>query len=109
MQIPAWAIKKVQSKVLNSHWEDPSNNNLQPTGNNTNNSMEQQTQTGTTTTTKYKQTGNPGANTGPTSTSRPNSTVGHVVIPYTQGLVESFKNICGKYGIQTYFKGNTTI
>ena len=33
----------------------------------------------------------------------------HVVIPYTHGLVESFKNTCGEYGIQTYFKGNTTI
>ena len=32
-----------------------------------------------------------------------------MVIPYTQGIAESFKNICGKYGIQTYFKGNTTI
>ena len=35
--------------------------------------------------------------------------MGYVVIPYTQGLVENFKNTCGKYGIQTYFKGNTTI
>ena len=33
----------------------------------------------------------------------------HIVIPYTEGLAESLKNICGKYGIQTYFKGNTTI
>ena len=32
-----------------------------------------------------------------------------MVIPYTQWLVKSFKNTCGKYGIQTYFKGNTTI
>ena len=32
-----------------------------------------------------------------------------MVIPYTQGLAGSFKNICGRYGIQTYFKGNTTI
>ena len=39
----------------------------------------------------------------------PKSTMGYEVIPYTQGLVESFKNICGKYGIQTYFKGNTKI
>ena len=34
---------------------------------------------------------------------------GIVVIPYIQGIAESFKKICGKYGIQTYFKGNTTI
>ena len=38
---------------------------------------------------------------------KPNA--GLVVIPYTQGITESFKKICGKYGIQTYFKGNTTI
>ena len=34
--------------------------------------------------------------------------MGYVVIPYTQVIAESFKNICGKYGIQTYFKGITT-
>ena len=32
-----------------------------------------------------------------------------MVIPYTKGIAESFKKICGKYGIQTYFKGKTTI
>ena len=35
--------------------------------------------------------------------------MGYVVIPYTQGIAESLKNICGKYGIQIYFKGNITI
>ena len=34
---------------------------------------------------------------------------GHVAIPYTQGLGESIKKICSKYGIQTHFKGNMTI
>ena len=34
---------------------------------------------------------------------------GHIVIPYTQGLCESIKKICGRYGIQTHFKGSTTI
>ena len=34
---------------------------------------------------------------------------GHIVIPYTQGLCESIKRICGRYGIQTHFKGGTTI
>ena len=29
--------------------------------------------------------------------------------PLYKGIVESFKNICGKYSIQAYFKGNTTI
>ena len=34
---------------------------------------------------------------------------GHIVILYTQGLYESIKNICGRYGIQTHFKGGRTI
>ena len=34
--------------------------------------------------------------------------VGHIVIPYTQGLGESIK-ICGKYGKQVHFKGNRTL
>ena len=33
----------------------------------------------------------------------------HIVIPYTQGLCESIKKICGRYGIQTHFKGSSTI
>ena len=33
---------------------------------------------------------------------------GHIVIPYTQGLCESIKTICGRYGIQTHFKGGRT-
>ena len=33
----------------------------------------------------------------------------HIVIPYTQGLCESIKKICGRYGIQIYFKGSNTI
>ena len=36
-------------------------------------------------------------------------TKGHIVIPYTQGLCESIKKICGRYGIQTLFKGSNTI
>ena len=31
------------------------------------------------------------------------------MVPYTKGLSESLKYICGKYGIQVYFKGNITI
>ena len=49
------------------------------------------------------------ANTEETTTTLPKPKVGYVVVPYNKGLSESFKNICGKYGIQTYFKGNTTI
>ena len=36
-------------------------------------------------------------------------TKGHIVIPYTQGLCEIIKKICGRYGIQTHFKGSNTI
>ena len=34
---------------------------------------------------------------------------GHIVISYTQGLCESIKKICGRYGIRTHFKGGRTI
>ena len=34
---------------------------------------------------------------------------GHIVIPYTQGLCESIKKMCGRYGIQTHFEGGRTI
>ena len=33
----------------------------------------------------------------------------HIVIPYTQSLCESIRKICGRYGIQTHFKGGKTI
>ena len=33
----------------------------------------------------------------------------HIVIPYTRGLCESIKKICGRCGIQTHFKGGRTI
>ena len=36
-------------------------------------------------------------------------TKGHIVIPYTQGLCESIKKICGRYDIQTHFKGGSII
>ena len=35
--------------------------------------------------------------------------VGHIVIPCTQGLGESIKKIRSKYGIKTHFKGNRTL
>ena len=34
---------------------------------------------------------------------------GPIVIPCTQGLCESIKKICGRYDIQTHFKGSNTI
>ena len=87
---PSWAINKVQNKVLNNNWGEHDNNqhstdNNQPQSDN-----------------------NQGASTINT-TPRPTNTIGQVVIPYTQGKAKGFKNICGKYGIQIHFKGNTTI
>ena len=38
-----------------------------------------------------------------------NKCIGHIVIPYMQGIGGSFKNICGKYWIQIYFMDNSTI
>ena len=43
---------------------------------------------------------------GPTTETK---TIGHIVLPYTQGLCKTIKKICGKYGIHTHFKGNKTI
>ena len=34
---------------------------------------------------------------------------GHLVTPYTQGLCESIKEICGRYGIQSHFKCSSAI
>ena len=97
---PLGAINKLQSKVL-----DDSNNNPLNRSNNSTISMEQQTQSGDNN--QVQANNNPGASTVPSTSSRPNSAVGYVVIPYTKWLPESFKHTCGKYGIQTYFKGNT--
>ena len=47
--------------------------------------------------------------TGAQPTTNEVKTKGHIVIPYTQGLCESIKKICGRYGIQTHFKGGNTI
>ena len=47
--------------------------------------------------------------TGTKSTSTEAKTKGHIVIPYTQGLCKGIKKIYSKYGIQTHFKGNSTI
>ena len=56
---------------------------------------------------------NDGANSQGTAGTEPTTnevkTKGHIVIPYTQGLCESIKKICGRYGIQTHFKGTSTI
>ena len=104
---PPWPINKVQNKVMNSNWEDP-RNNLQNNGNISNNNLRHLTHTRDNNSNQTPTNNNQSASTTPTTT-RPNSTVGQVVIPYTKGLAESFKHICGKYVIQVHFKGNTTI
>ena len=83
---PNMAINKVQSKVLNNNWgENDSNNN------------------------QAQQTNGQGENSTNTTTTSKQNYIGQVVIPYTQGTAKGFKNICGKYGIQVHFKGNTTL
>ena len=47
--------------------------------------------------------------TGTPAASKEVKSKGHIVIPYTQGLCGSVKKICGRYGIQTHFKGGRTI
>ena len=43
-------------------------------------------------------------------TTKDRYTKGHsIAIPYTQGLGESIKNVCKRYGIWTHFKSNSTI
>ena len=32
-----------------------------------------------------------------------------MVVPYSQGLCESYKTICNKYGIQVHFKGGPSL
>ena len=49
------------------------------------------------------------ATTGTLPTTNEVKTKGHIVIPYTQGLCENIKKMCIRYGIQTYFKGNSAI
>ena len=52
---------------------------------------------------------NDGGNNNAQSANQGVQSKGHIVIPYTQGLCESIKKICGRYGIQTHFKGGRTI
>ena len=90
MQIPTWAINKVQNKVLNNSQGE--NDNNQPSTNNN----------------QAQPSNSQGASSTHTTTGNKNF-IGQVVIPYTQGTAKGFKNICGKCGIQVHFKGNTTI
>ena len=33
----------------------------------------------------------------------------HIVVPYLQGICESYKSICGKYAVTIHFKGGQTL
>ena len=104
---PTWAINRVQNKVLNNIQEDLNSNNS-TNQNNLDNNHSPSTHTGDNNNSQTNNNSNQGNNQ-PTTTLGNKSTVGQVVIPYTKGVVESIKHICGKYGIQFHFKGNTTI
>ena len=47
--------------------------------------------------------------TGTQPTTNKVKTKGHIVMPHIQGVCKSIKKICSRYGIQTHFKGNSTI
>ena len=33
----------------------------------------------------------------------------HIIVRYSQGICDSFKTICQKYGVQVHFKGETAL
>ena len=106
---PHWAINRKQRKYINGKQEDNINiNNLQDNNSNSTVSMDQANsiRDSKNNTTRHPQSKCKLRRCPPT---RQKSIIGFVVIPYTHGIADSFKKICGKYGIQTYFKGNTTI
>ena len=84
---PGWAINKVQNKVINGNQEESGNTHVGNTSQDTSSSS---------------------SNSQTSTTSRERPSMGHIVIPYVQGLEESIKHTCTKYGIQTYFIGNST-
>ena len=108
--------------MINNNWgENNDNNNIQAGNNNTSTATTQNTIGNhtpqdqsmdpevTITNRATEDHNNNTANTGNTSHTVCKPKVEYVVVPYTKGSSESFKMICGKYGIQTYFRGNTTI
>ena len=101
---PNWAISKVQNKVLNNNQED----NSPPTNPSNNNNSQDTTTQSMDNNSNTTQNNRPGANQHGNARATKN-TVGQVVIPYTKAIGKSIKQICGKYGIQVHFRGNTTI
>ena len=84
---PKWALDKMERKILKNSWED-SNTQGEPSEEDSN---------------------IPSNNTTRTDPNKDKESKSHIFILYTQGLGESIKKTCSKYGIQTHFKGNKTI
>ena len=80
---PKWTLDKIERRFINQDGSNVGNNQSEQSGGNNDNNN-----------------GDPEGR---------DTTKGHIVIPYTQGLGESIKNIHKRYGIQTHFKGNRTI
>ena len=118
---PPWTINRIQGKLINNKGDNNDNNNIQAGNDNTRPATTQKTIGNhtshdqsldpevTTTNRTSEDHNNSTTNTRNTSSTTLKTKVGYVVVPYTSGLSGSFKRICGKYGIQTYFKGNTII
>ena len=91
---PNLSISRVQNKVINGKREDTR-------ASNNNNSSTNEEDSGSTNNNNLTNTS--------TSARTTKKSIGQIVIPYTKGTAEIIKHICGKYGIQVHFKGNTTI
>ena len=87
---PKWTSDKVERRFISNNKEE----------NNVGNSQGEQSE---------DVNDNPSSNPEGRDSTKDKYSNGHIVIPYTQGLGESIKNICKRYGIQNHFKGNGTI
>ena len=85
---PKWVLDKVKRKFINS---------------------QENSNAGNTQGELSEEDNNPSGNTTRRDPNKDKYSKGHIVIPYTQGLGESIKKICRRYGIHTHFKGNRTI
>ena len=102
---PHWAISRVQGKYINSNLEDSSNNNsLQDNSSQIIANLEEASNNGDNNNTQ-QDTHNLSTSSKEAPLSKAETWHRVVIIPCTKGISESFKKICGKYGIQTYFTG----
>ena len=104
---PNWAISRVQNKYINNNQEGNINhNNRKDNIPNPNASMDQTQQSRDNTNTS-QDNHNPSTSTEEAHLQGKNPCTGYVVIPYTKGIAESFKNICGKIWDTGIFQGQT--